>query len=40
MKRNGEISVQEHIAAIGKQLGDEITVRRFLRFQVGEAFAG
>jgi len=40
VKRNGEISVQEHIAAIGKQLGDEITVRRFLRFQVGEAFAG
>jgi elongation factor Ts len=40
VKRNGEISVQEHIGGVAKQLGDEIVVRRFLRFQVGEAFAG
>jgi len=39
VKRNGEISVQEHIGGVAKQLGDEIVVRRFLRFQVGEAFA-
>lgn len=37
VKRNAEISVREHMAAIAKQLGDEITVRRFVRFQVGEA---
>jgi elongation factor Ts len=39
VKRNSEVSVKEHIASIGKQLGDEITVRRFVRFQVGEAQA-
>ncbi len=39
VKRNGEISVQEHIATLAKQLGDDIVVRRFLRFQVGEAFS-
>ncbi|MHB1306127.1 MAG: translation elongation factor Ts [Limisphaerales bacterium] len=39
VKRNGEITVQEHVAAVARQLGDEITVRRFLRYQVGEAFA-
>jgi elongation factor Ts len=37
VKRNSEVSVKEHIAQIGKQLGDEITIRRFVRFQVGEA---
>jgi elongation factor Ts len=40
VKKNSEITVKEHVAAVGKQLGDEITVRRFLRFQVGESFAG
>jgi elongation factor Ts len=40
VKRNGEITVQEHLAAVAKQVGDEITIRRFLRFQVGEAFTG
>jgi elongation factor Ts len=35
VKRNSEISVKEHIASVAKQLGDEITVRRFVRFQVG-----
>jgi elongation factor Ts len=34
--KNGEITVKEHVAQLGKKLGDEITVRRFLRFQVGE----
>ncbi len=37
IRKNGEITLKEHIAAIGKQLEDEFTVRRFLRFQVGEA---
>ena len=37
--RNSEVSVKEHVAQIGKQLGDEITIRRFVRFQVGEAVA-
>jgi elongation factor Ts len=38
VKRNAEISVQEHMAAIAKQLGDEITVRRFIRFLMGVVF--
>jgi len=37
VKRNAEISVREHMATVAKQLGDELTVRRFVRFQVGEA---
>jgi len=32
-------SVRDHIAQIAKQLGDEITVRRFVRFQVGETIS-
>ncbi|MDX1950745.1 MAG: translation elongation factor Ts [Verrucomicrobiota bacterium] len=39
VKQNGEISVKEHLAAVGKKLNDEITIRRFLRFQVGETLA-
>jgi elongation factor Ts len=39
VKRNSEVSVKEHVAQISKQLGDEITIRRFVRFQVGEATA-
>ena len=35
VKRNSEVSVKEHVAQIAKQLGDEITIRRFVRFQVG-----
>ena len=37
VKRNSEVSVKEHTAQIAKQLGDEITIRRFVRFQVGES---
>jgi len=37
VKRNAEISVREHIGTVAKQLGDEVMVRRFVRFQVGEA---
>jgi elongation factor Ts len=39
VKRNSEVSVKEHVAQIAKQLGDEITIRRFVRFQVGESSA-
>ena len=37
VKRNSEITVKDHAASIAKQLGDEIVIRRFVRFQVGEA---
>ena len=37
VKKNSEVSVQQHIGSIAKQLGDEISIRRFVRFQVGEA---
>jgi elongation factor Ts len=36
VKKNSEISVKEHIATVAKQLDDEISIRRFVRFQVGE----
>ncbi|HTB84584.1 MAG TPA: translation elongation factor Ts [Candidatus Sulfotelmatobacter sp.] len=39
VKRNSEVSVKEHVAQIAKQLGDEITIRHFVRFQVGETTA-
>ena len=39
VKRNSEVNVKEHVAQISKQLGDEITIRRFVRFQVGESAA-
>jgi elongation factor Ts len=37
VKRNSEVNVKEHVAQVAKQLGDEITIRRFVRFQVGES---
>ena len=39
VKKNSEVTVKEHIAAVAKQLGDEIAIRRFVRFQVGESAA-
>ena len=39
VKKNSEISVKEHVASVAKQLGDEVTIRRFVRFQVGETLA-
>lgn len=39
VKRNGEISVGKYMEEVGRQLGDTLTVRRFVRFQVGEAAA-
>ncbi|HEY6225706.1 MAG TPA: translation elongation factor Ts [Verrucomicrobiae bacterium] len=38
VKKN-EISVKEHVGTIAKQLGDDIQIRRFVRFQVGESTA-
>lgn len=37
VKRNSEVTVKEHVGSIAKQLGDELAIRRFVRFQVGEA---
>jgi elongation factor Ts len=37
VKRNSEVTVKEHLGSVAKQLGDEITIRRFVRFQVGES---
>ena len=37
VKKNSEVSVKEHIGSVAKQLGDEINIRRFVRFQVGES---
>lgn len=39
VKKNSEIAVKEHVASVAKQLGDEIGIRRFVRFQVGESAA-
>jgi elongation factor Ts len=36
VKRNSEITLKEHVAATAKQLDDDIVVRRFVRFQLGE----
>jgi len=36
VKKNSEVSVKEHVDSVAKQLGDQITIRRFVRFQVGE----
>ena len=37
--KNPDMTVQQHVGSVSKQLGDEISVRRFVRFQVGEAAA-
>jgi elongation factor Ts len=36
LKKNGEISVKEQMSALAKQLDDEIVIRGFIRYQVGE----
>ena len=35
--KNPDLTVNAHVATVGKALGDEIVVRGFVRFQVGEA---
>ena len=37
--KNPEQTIAQHVAEVGKKIGDEITIRRFVRFQVGEATA-
>lgn len=37
VKKNSEVSVREHVAGVAKQLGDEVVIRRFVRFQIGES---
>ena len=32
----GEGSVEDHVTAVAKELGDEITIKAFIRFQMGE----
>jgi elongation factor Ts len=39
VKKNSEVTVKEHVGQVAKQLGDEITIRRFVRFQIGESVA-
>ena len=36
VKRNSEVTIKEHVGSVAKQLGDEITIRGFVRFQIGE----
>ncbi|MBI4325542.1 MAG: translation elongation factor Ts [Chloroflexi bacterium] len=38
VKKNSEVTVKEHVASVARQLGDDIAIRRFIRFQVGESF--
>jgi elongation factor Ts len=35
--KNPEQTMAQHVAEVGKNIGDEIKIRRFVRFQVGEA---
>jgi len=37
--KNPELTVKDHAAQVSKKLGDDISVRRFVRFQVGESIA-
>jgi elongation factor Ts len=37
VKKNSEITIKEHVVTVGKQLDDELSIRRFVRFQVGES---
>ena len=36
--KNPDVSIKDHVASVAQALGDEITVAKFLRFQVGESF--
>jgi elongation factor Ts len=37
VKQNSEISVRDYVQTVAKKLGDEIEIRRLVRFQVGES---
>ena len=34
--KNPELKVEAHLASVSKSIRDTLTVRRFVRFQVGE----
>ena len=34
--KNPDLKVEAHLGAVSKQLGDTLSIRRFLRFQIGE----
>jgi len=36
--KNPDISIKDHVESVGEALGDEVSVAKFLRFQVGESF--
>lgn len=40
VKQNSEVTVKEHVASLAKKLDDEIVIRRFIRFQLGETISG
>lgn len=35
--KNPELKVEAHVASVAKKAGDDISIRRFIRFQLGEA---
>jgi elongation factor Ts len=37
--KNPDMTVGQHVGSVSKALGDEIKIRRFVRFQVGESVA-
>jgi len=37
--KNPDMTVGQHVGSVSKSVGDEISIRRFVRFQVGEAAA-
>jgi elongation factor Ts len=39
IKQNAEVTVKEHLESLAKELGDTISVKKFLRFQLGEVTA-
>ncbi len=39
VKRNSEVSVKEHVAEVAREVGDDLTISKFVRFQVGEELA-
>ena len=37
--KNPDMTVQQHVGSVSKTLGDDITIRRVVRVQVGESAA-
>ncbi len=36
--KNPDVTIKDHIDSVAQELGDEVNVTKFLRFQVGESF--